>query len=319
MKLSVAMATYNGERFLREQLGSLAAQARLPDELVVCDDRSNDGTVSMLEEFRASAAFPVIIVRNAENLGIIGNFERAVSESTGDIIFLCDHDDIWEPNKLAAHERVYLDDSAVSMVFSNGEVVDSDLRSTGMTLWDFTGITPKRRRQIAAGRAFDLLIKRSACVGCTISFRAELRPILLPLSRAELHDSWIACLSSALGGVRALPDSLIKYRLHTSQSVGIRDNPAVICDNETARLADLDAQLARTEAVAERLEAFPDRVCLPDFRDVIGGKLRHLRVRRHLPRRRLTRVPRVMAEFATGRYYRFGRSLKADLKVDLAL
>ena len=89
------------------------------------------------------------------------------------------------------------------MVFSNEEVVDSDLRSTSMTLWDFTGITPKRRHEIAAGRAFDLLIRRSACVGYTISFRrAELRPILLPLSRAELADSWIACLSSALGGVR---------------------------------------------------------------------------------------------------------------------
>src|ERR687885_1327551 len=101
MKVSVAMCTYNGAAFLREQLQSLAAQARTPDELVVCDDASADATVRVVREFAAAAPFPVRLTVNERNLGSTKNFERAISLCAGDLVALSDQDDLWLPAKLA--------------------------------------------------------------------------------------------------------------------------------------------------------------------------------------------------------------------------
>jgi glycosyltransferase involved in cell wall biosynthesis len=100
--ISVALAAYNGARYLQEQLDSLAAQRRLPDELVVVDDASSDGTVGILERFRATAPFEVKVHRNTANLGYSANFEVAISRCTGDIIFMSDQDDVWFPEKIEA-------------------------------------------------------------------------------------------------------------------------------------------------------------------------------------------------------------------------
>src|SRR4029079_17285220 len=91
----------NGARFLPEQLRSIAAQTRPPDELIVCDDRSTDETAQVIEAFAATAPFPVRLVRNEERLGSTRNFERAVSLCDGSLIALADQDDSWHPEKLA--------------------------------------------------------------------------------------------------------------------------------------------------------------------------------------------------------------------------
>lgn len=96
--ISVAMTTYNGERFLREQLDSLYNQTRVPDEVVVCDDRSTDGTVAILEEYKQRFGLKYYI--NEASLGINNNFFRAISLCSGDYIALCDQDDIWLPKKI---------------------------------------------------------------------------------------------------------------------------------------------------------------------------------------------------------------------------
>ena len=94
MKTSIALCTYNGEKFLREQLDSIALQTLLPDELVACDDRSCDSTMEILQEFRERVSFPVHIHQNEENLGSTKNFEKAIKLCSGDIIALCDQADV---------------------------------------------------------------------------------------------------------------------------------------------------------------------------------------------------------------------------------
>src|SRR4051794_15860948 len=98
---SVAMCTYNGARFIGAQLASVAAQTRTPDELIVCDDRSTDETVAIVQKFADSAPFRVRLHVNEENLGSTKNFERAVSLCEGDLIALCDQDDVWLPEARA--------------------------------------------------------------------------------------------------------------------------------------------------------------------------------------------------------------------------
>ena len=100
MKVSIALATYNGAKYLKQQLDSFQAQTCLPDELVVCDDCSKDNTVEILEEFKETASFIVIIIQNESNLGYTGNFEKAISLCSGNLIFISDQDDVWFNNKI---------------------------------------------------------------------------------------------------------------------------------------------------------------------------------------------------------------------------
>ena len=104
-RISIAMTTYNSERFVAEQLESFVRQERLPDELVVSDDASVDSTVEVVRGFAARAPFPVRLFVNQQHLGLTKNFERAIAESTGDIIFLSDADDSWYPHKILVMER----------------------------------------------------------------------------------------------------------------------------------------------------------------------------------------------------------------------
>ncbi len=106
-RISIALCTYNGERFLNQQLASMAQQTRLPDELVVCDDRSTDRTLTMVREFAASAPYPVRIFQNEQNLGFAANFERAIRLCQGNLIALSDQDDIWYPIRLQRSEHEF--------------------------------------------------------------------------------------------------------------------------------------------------------------------------------------------------------------------
>src|SRR5205823_8200339 len=123
-----ALATFNGERFLRQQLDSLAVQTLLPHELVISDDHSTDSTVAILEGFAGSSPFPVRINSNEERLGFADNFLAAAARCSGDLIAFCDQDDIWSGQKLERCVAAFGPD--VVLAVHNCTVTDSDLRPT---------------------------------------------------------------------------------------------------------------------------------------------------------------------------------------------
>src|SRR5689334_3161726 len=135
LRIYEAMCTYNGVRFLDDQLNSLASQERKPDELVVCDDCSTDTTIATLREFAVRAPFPVHIHQNTARLGSTKNFERAISLCQGDIIALCDQDDIWDEQKLRLTEERFLRSPSLGLVFTDAELVDEAANSLGYNLW----------------------------------------------------------------------------------------------------------------------------------------------------------------------------------------
>ncbi len=321
MKLSIALATCNGQRFLRDQLNSFLSQTRRPDELVVCDDRSNDQTPGILTEFCELAPFPVRIIQNERRLGIIKNFEQAVGLCGGDVIFLSDQDDSWAPEKLARHETVYLCHPDVGLVFSNGEVVDEALAPLGYTLYDTFGVHPRRQRAMNAGYALDQLVKCSRVTGCTLSFRADCRDILLPLSGLWLHDEWISLIMSSIARVRSLPETLIRYRRHHTQAVGAIDpanfDRALRPSWLPARTVHIRREQERLTEALDRLSRFKPRLCRSDFCRVIQGKLDYLQRRQSLSRSLLARLPGITWEVISGNYYRFGQWPKLELMDDL--
>jgi len=199
------MATYNGAKYLREQLESFSAQERLPDELIVCDDTSNDHSIEILLKFARTAPFKVEIVRNESNLGYTRNFEKAIYLCTGSLIFLSDQDDVWSLNKLRVVENEFEFRPDVFVVVNDAELTDENLKPMGLTL---------AGQNKAAGLSADQLL-----TGCCIAFRSELKSLIIPIPyTVHGHDGWINTLGNALQLRRFLPQVLQVYRRHASNT-----------------------------------------------------------------------------------------------------
>src|ERR1700677_1057663 len=142
-RVSVAMCTYNGSRYVSEQLLSIASQGRVPDELVVCDDGSVDNTVDLLDEFASQAPFQVRILVNDQTLGPAKNFEKAILLCQGEIIALADQDDIWRTQKLEVLIRAFEQNPGAAYVFSDAEMADELGHPQGQKLWDAVSFREK--------------------------------------------------------------------------------------------------------------------------------------------------------------------------------
>ena len=204
MKLSIAMATYNGADFIQEQLLSLMNQTLLPDELVVCDDGSTDGTLGLLENFKSLATFEVKIIKNCKNLGHELNFGRAIDLCKGDIIFLCDQDDVWFSGKLAAVTEIFNAEPGVLLVINDAEITNGNGIPTGRTVFSQTK---------AAGVIGEK--SKSLTLGCATAIRSELRALISPVPSLDYgHDSWIHDFTHMIGARYVLNDVLQYYRRH---------------------------------------------------------------------------------------------------------
>lgn len=205
MRISVAMATFNGERHLDQQLESLRRQTWLPDELVVCDDQSTDQTIAAIERFAAHAPFAVRLHRNSERLGFPGNFEKAISLCEGDLIFFCDQDDYWEAAKVERVVQAFREHPNAWLVLHDAALVNQDLEDSGLTL------TAQLK---TAGLDLDEFFW-----GCCMAIRGDLRPFFLPFPVHLLpHDTWIHFLTLALGRRFFIHEVLIRFRRHSSNT-----------------------------------------------------------------------------------------------------
>jgi len=212
MTVSIAMATYNGERYVREQLDSFVAQTRRPDNLVVTDDGSTDGTVAIVRDFAATAPFPVQVHQNPQRLDYPRNFERAISLCSGDIIFLSDQDDVWFPEKIETLVAYLAAHPAIAVVVNDQVLTDAKLQHRGLT---------KLENLKRAGRSSDGLIE-----GCCTAFRRSwgglifpIEPSLDPLMATHdlSHDSWINELAISLS-VRGVVEQPLQFYRRTGSN-----------------------------------------------------------------------------------------------------
>ena len=316
--LCVALCTYNGARFVDEQLESIAAQTRRPDLLVVVDDASGDDTVERVRRFAASAPFPVELSVNEKNLGFAANFARAVGLCRGEVVVLCDQDDVWMPSKLQRLAAALDADRAAGAVFSDAELVDADLAPLGHRLWESVDFTARDRREWRSGLAFERLVRGSVVTGATLAFRARFRERVLPVPPGVAHDAWIALVIAATAPIVALEEPLVLYRQHGGNQIGARKLGTAARLRRTRSIGALGIREKRTlcAAALQRLEALggvsPARMVL------LRESIEHLDARTALPRWRLLRVKPVLRELATGRYARQGqgwRSAARDLLV----
>lgn len=308
LRISVAMATFNGERYLEDQLDSILAQTAVPHELVVCDDASTDQTVAIIESATHKASFPIRVFRNPVNLGSTKNFERAIRLCEGDIVVLADQDDIWSADKLGMIGAEFAANPACVGVFSDALLVDENARELNRTLWRSVGLSGQVRKKLAHGGvpAFRALLKKNYITGATFAFRADLRGSILPIPECWVHDAWIGLLLAAIGPIRSLPDELVRYRQHATNQIGIRQQSVAV---RAAEHRAIDMARNCLVPLIDRLavEADERSDCM----------LRYTRAKEsHLRRRVATSnsmLPLVW-DFACGRYLRYSNGLLSFAK-----
>jgi glycosyltransferase involved in cell wall biosynthesis len=313
-RLSVAMCTYNGARFLREQLESIAAQTRLPDELVVCDDGSADESPEIVRKFAKNAPFPVRLEINERNLGSTKNFGKAIGLCEGDIIALADQDDVWKPAKLAVLETALKNYPGAGYAFSDAELIDERGTPLRTTLWESVQFRGGVRRNFSGSRQVATLLRQCAATGATMAFRASLRSILLPISECFVHDAWISLLASCMGSYGIpIPEALIRYRQHGGQQMGARRR-SILEKVTWARRVGPTEYSNRVQGcldLKERLllAAGNGWDCPEDHRALIDEKIKHCSRRAEVHSARgTTRIGAVLSEVLTGRYVRFSNS-----------
>jgi glycosyltransferase involved in cell wall biosynthesis len=296
-KISVALCTYNGERFLSRQLASMQQQTRLPDELVVCDDRSTDSTIEILQEFSASAGFPVKITRNEHNLGFVANFERAIQLCQGDLIALSDQDDIWYPTRLERSQQEFVAHAGVGLVFSDADIIDDQDQLIGMRLWQNFGFTGERKQRLLAGD-YTVLAKNRFVTGATVMFRSRLRENCLPVGAGWLHDEWLAATAAAIKHLRPIDSPLIRYRQHNSQQVGLSPAPSFREKNQR-HWTELSRQIGLLEEICRTLSQQPLSEQGETLYACYQAHLRFARFRSALPKRRLLRLNAMLKQYSS--------------------
>jgi glycosyltransferase involved in cell wall biosynthesis len=283
--VSVAMATYNGERFLPEMLASLAAQTHPPDELVIRDDASDDGTVDILHAFARRVPFRVDVIAGGPRLGYAQNFVAASRECSGGVIFFADQDDSWRPQKLATVLQHVGRRRSPMAFFHDFALTAEDGSQTAPSYYG-----------VLAERGFPPV---AALKGCSMAVtRGFVDQWGWPPPEAPVsHDLWVALLSTSFGQRRNLPEPLIDHRLHASNASGWIPDASSREFTEPGDgsgpvrlLVDLVLKpprlTDRTRAFLDVLEARGDRVdavAAQRLRRLLRANHRHHRERRQAP------------------------------------
>ena len=224
-RISVALCTYNGARYLTEQLESILRQSQPPDEIIICDDRSTDDTIAIIDSFIKEYPGVIHLFINEETLHVKKNFEKAIRLCTGDLIFLSDQDDIWEPGKAEKVMTYFSEHPDTDVVFTNAYILENDKRSE-KNAWDLLGFNGKRKEKLHnRGELLKhLFLKWNIATGATMALRSTAAAVHIPFAgfTKHLHDYQLALQSATGGSLGFIDECLIGYRLHSAQQVGIQ-------------------------------------------------------------------------------------------------
>ncbi|SEN94848.1 glycosyltransferase family 2 protein [Cryobacterium luteum] len=316
LSVSVALCTYNGAAYLEEQLLSIRGQSLPVAEIVVSDDGSTDDTLAVLERVIADwRGIDVVVLRNATALGVTANFEQALAACSGDLIALCDQDDIWWPERVERMVAEFTRRPELQMVHADARLVDAAGDPLGFTLLQTLGVSDADRAAVHAGHAIDAYLRRNIVTGATMMVRRELVERSRPFPAAWVHDEWIAMVAAVTGLVDLLEEPLTDYRQHGGNQIGVTSLDASgklgrLRAPRTARNARL---LARAEALQQRAAGF-EPAASASVLALIDGKLAHERRRSGLPAARPLRVAPIMRGWRAGDYSRFGLGLQDVLR-----
>ena len=307
-EISVAMCTYNGAQYIVEQLESMAAQTLLPTEIVVSDDGSTDGTIALLKQTwerlsKHSSELRTVkltVISNKTSLGVTKNFEQAIGATTKPFIFLADQDDLWFPQRLEV-ETAQLKAGA-GFAIGDAQLVNSSCEPLGHSLFEALSLSSEERAGIVS-HPVDVLIKRNIVTGATAAFSRSVFDKAAPFPAGWVHDEWLAMVAALSGVQFAVTESLIGYRQHDSNQIGVKKNTL------STRMAKLRAEGAERNArLLARITSLSERAselgASTSALSLIASSVKLQEARSAYPRNRAIRWVPVLGQVLTGRYFR---------------
>lgn len=277
--ISVVMATYNGKKYIREQLESIFNQTCLPDEIIIADDCSSDGTVDIVNRLSAPKNVKVISYVNSKNLGYIKNFKTAISKAKGDYIFLCDQDDIWEENKIEKTINV-MEKEGAEVACTGFRLIDAKgdfIKDTSIYKSDPICGYEKWTKQVKK-----ITIKRLAwgnfSPGCTYCFTRYIKETFNKIENVELsHDFQLLIIGAYHHAAIYIDEPLSRYRLHGANTIGMNKKELKRKRHFKPRLIRFMDELEKYEKTKRLFRTNIILYCrIPKIRSVIIHKL-HLK------------------------------------------
>lgn len=216
-KISIVIATYNGAKYIGEQLQSILKQTIAPDEIIICDDHSVDGTVEIVQNILNETKQKYSLILHEQNEGVVKSFWDGLRNCSGDIVFFSDQDDYWLCKKVEMFIKVFYNHPEVGLVFSDAFITDKNLKPSKKTLWNEIGYL----NFIADSSILEKeMIKRNIFTGMCLAFRKEIIPDDLCIPRHMLHDEYIGWLAVCTSSVFGIKTPLVYYRQHGNNVKG---------------------------------------------------------------------------------------------------
>ena len=313
MRTSIALATYQGARYLSQQLESFLNQVRPPDELCVSDDGSTDETLDVVRAFSSTAPFPVKLVVNPKRSGVNKNFENAVMHCTGDVILFSDQDDVWLPSHIERLVFPMERDARIVAVASDSQFVDETLKISGGTQAQSDRFSNSLRTATMRlpRNQIELVLRQNLHSGHGMAFRRSLLPLLVPFTATFMFDEWVLVLAATAGFITYLPEALTLHRQHRNQTMGARNKDLQLWATQSKNVSQ-EQERVQEEKWREMLNRVRDcrdllqnptlaERALQQKLDFIVGRTRTRRL--PLPARLILTV----RELILGKYHRLGR------------
>jgi glycosyltransferase involved in cell wall biosynthesis len=316
ISISIAMCTYNGARFLQEQLDSFLWQKRLPDELIVCDDDSRDETLSILNAFASKSPFPVKIYKNPQNIGYGKNFEKASLFCEGDIICFSDQDDIWLPHKLERVQEIFNEYSDLGYMVSDAKIVDEKLKPLGYSFWESIKISKKIQNKFIKGNALKLFFKDLEIYGNLLSFRSKFKEYVFPIPTYWSHDGWIPIILTIISKGFLIYEEHILYRQHNKQYCG-RKKLNIKDQIKLAKITTKEDYIVRAKRWENALYCLKKDENIIDNNKVIGmveGKITNLKARAQMGENLYKKIKNIFKEIISCRYFKYANGIKSIAK-----
>lgn len=255
MKIDILMATYNGEKYIKEQIDSILNQTHQDFRLLISDDCSQDGTRQILKEY-VEKDNRVVVFLQTKNLGVVKNFEYLMEKVENEYFMFSDQDDIWQNDKIKRSiEQIIKTNS--DLVYSDLEVVNQDLDVLYQSYWKLKGFDKKVKKY----NDFKSLYLNNFVTGCTMLVKSKWLEKILPLphkSKYILHDYWTALVVSKFGKMTYLDQPLVKYRQHFGNNIGSKKRSDQIKDFSQMRELFIDVKKDHFKTLIQNADVWED-------------------------------------------------------------
>ena len=269
-RIAVALTSSAVHTYLARQLATIATQTLPPVALVIGDDASGPGTHQVISEFSVNAPFPVHVVEHENHVGFHRNAADALAQARelADIVMPADHDDLWDPRKLARAAATFAEDESAVLWSSDAVFIGPDDEPLGHRLWDIGHLGPENRAKLASGGGLDQLVHGATFTGATTAMRGTVIDAALPVPTDRddrdvlfFPDAWLGVMGRLLGGIVFDPEPLLLYRRHPEQMSVVAEQRAHAPSSTSTlgqRRLELERHATRVRLVAKRVRERPD-------------------------------------------------------------